>query len=52
MHFTCQLIVFCFPAFVLAHVILYFIDKKEAEKLNADLARFQEKQLNRSPIHE
>lgn len=32
--------------FVLSHIILYFIDKKEAEKLNADLARFQEKQMN------
>ena len=41
-----------FAVFVLSHIILYFIDRKEAEKLNADLARFQEKQLNRSPIHE
>ena len=35
-----------FVIFILAHVILYLIDKKEAEKLNADLARFQEKQMN------
>ena len=35
-----------FVVFVLTHVILYLIDKKEAEKLNADLARFQEKQMN------
>ena len=33
-----------FAVFVLSHIILYFIDRKEAEKLNADLARFQEKQ--------
>ena len=31
--------------FILTHVILYFIDRKEAEKLNTDLARYQEKQL-------
>lgn len=41
-----------FVVFVLSHVILYFIDKKEAEKLNADLSRYQEKQMNRSPINE
>ena len=35
-----------FVVFVLTHVILYLIDKKEAEKLNADLARFQDKKLN------
>ena len=35
-----------FVIFILAHVILYLIDRKEAEKLNADLARFQEKQMN------
>lgn len=34
-----------FVVFVLAHVILYFADRKEAEKLNADLARYQEKQI-------
>lgn len=34
-----------FVVFVLAHVILYFADRKEAEKLNADLARYQEKQM-------
>lgn len=36
-----------FAVFVLSHIILYFIDRKEAEKLNADLARFQEKQMDR-----
>ena len=41
-----------FAVFVLSHIILYFIDKKEAEKLNADLSRYQEKQMNGSPIHE
>jgi len=41
-----------FAVFVLAHVILYLIDKKEAEKLNADLSRYQEKQRNSSPVHE
>ena len=38
--------------FVLSHIIMYFIDKKEAEKLNEDLARFQAKQMNRLPVHE
>ncbi len=32
--------------FILTHVILYFIDRKEAEKLNTDLARYQEKQMH------
>jgi len=41
-----------FIVFVLSHIILYFIDKKEAEKLNADLSRYQEKQMNSSPINE
>ncbi len=41
-----------FAVFVLAHVILYLIDKKEAEKLNAALSRYQEKQMNGSPVHE
>jgi len=41
-----------FVVFVLTHIILYFIDRKEAEKLNADLSRYQEQQLNGSPIHE
>jgi hypothetical protein len=41
-----------FAVFVLSHIILYFIDKKEAEKLNADLARFQEKQMRVSPADE
>lgn len=39
-----------FAVFVLAHIILYFIDKKEAEKLNADLSRYQEKQMKSSPL--
>lgn len=39
-----------FSVFVLSHVILYFIDKKEAEKLNADLSRYQEKQMKGSPL--
>lgn len=30
--------------FVLSHFILYLIDRREAEKLSADLARYQEKQ--------
>ena len=41
-----------FVVFVLTHVILYCIDRKEAEKLNADLSRYQERQMNGSPIHE
>ena len=41
-----------FAVFVLSHIILYFIDKKEAEKLNADLVRFQEKQMRVSPADE
>ena len=36
--------------FVLSHLILYLIDKKEAVKLNADLSRFQEKQMNGSSL--
>ena len=35
-----------FAVFVLTHAILYFIDRKEAEKLNADLSRYQERQTN------
>ncbi len=38
-----------FAVFVLTHIILYFIDKKEAEAINADLSRYQEKQRNGSP---
>ena len=34
-----------FAVFVLTHIVLYIIDRKESEKLNADLARFQEKQM-------
>lgn len=30
--------------FVLSHIILYLVGKKEAEKLSADLLRYQEKQ--------
>lgn len=41
-----------FVVFILTHVIQYFIDRKEAEKLNADLSRYQERQMNGSPIHE
>ena len=41
-----------FAVFVLTHVILYFIDRKEAEKLNADLSRYQERQMNGSPVRE
>ena len=41
-----------FAVFILVHLILYLIDRKDAEKLNADLARFQEKQMNGSPVHE
>lgn len=33
-----------FAVYVLSHIILYFIDKKEAEKISADLARYQENQ--------
>ena len=29
--------------FLLTHIILYLVDRKEAEKLSADLARYQEK---------
>jgi hypothetical protein len=36
--------------FVLSHIILYFIDKKEAEKLNADLSQYQEKQATTYPL--
>ena len=36
-----------FAVFILSHIILYFADRKEAEKINADLARFQEKQMTR-----
>ena len=35
-----------FAVFVLSHIIMYLIDRKEAEKLNADLSRYQEKQMN------
>ena len=41
-----------FAVFVLSHIIMYLIDRKEAEKLNADLARFQEKQMRVSPADE
>lgn len=38
------LILGVFVVFVLSHIILYLADKKEAEKLSADLVRYQEKQ--------
>ena len=38
------LILGVFVVFVLTHIILYLADKKEAEKLSADLVRYQEKQ--------
>ena len=41
-----------FVVFILTHVILYFIDRKEAEKFNADLSRYQERQMNGLSIHE
>ena len=41
-----------FAVFVLTHIIQYLINKKDAEKLNADLSRYQERQMNGSPIHE
>ena len=34
--------------FVLSHLLLYLIDRQEAAKLNADLARYQEKQIAQS----
>ena len=34
--------------FLLTHIILYLADRKEAERLSADLARYQEKQINES----
>ena len=39
-----------FVVFILTHVIQYLIDRKEAEKLNADLSRYQERQMKDSPI--
>ena len=36
--------------FVLSHIILFLIDRKEAEKISADLTRYQEKQMNGSPV--
>ena len=32
--------------------ILYAVHDKQGQKLNADLARYQEKQRNGSPVHE
>ena len=37
-----------FAVFVLSHIIQYHIDRKEAEKISTDLARYQEKQMNGS----
>ncbi len=36
--------------FLLTHIILYLADRKEAERLSADLARYQEKQMNESAV--
>lgn len=36
--------------FLLTHIILYLADRKEAERLSADLARYQEKQINESAV--
>ena len=36
--------------FLLMHIILYLADRKEAERLSADLARYQEKQINESAV--
>ena len=33
-----------FAVYVLSHIILYFIDRREAEKISADIARYQENQ--------
>lgn len=33
-----------FAVYILSHIILYFIDRREAEKISADLARYQENQ--------
>ena len=33
-----------FAVYVLSHIILYFIDRREAEKISTDLARYQENQ--------
>ena len=37
-----------FTVFILTHMIQYHIDRKEAEKISEDLARYQEKQINGS----
>ena len=37
-----------FAVYVLSHIILYFIDRREAEKISADLARYQENQKDGS----
>jgi hypothetical protein len=37
-----------FIVFILSHMIQYHIDRKEAEKISADLAHYQEKQMNGS----
>ena len=37
-----------FIVFILSHMIQYHIDRKEAEKISEDLARYQEKQINGS----
>ena len=39
-----------FAVFVLSHLILFLIDRKEAGKISADLARYQEKQMSGSNL--
>jgi hypothetical protein len=34
---------------LLTNVLLYFLDKREAERLSADLTRYQEKHINSEP---
>ena len=39
-----------FAVFILSQFILYWMDRKEAKKLNADLIRYQEKQRDRETL--
>ena len=39
-----------FAVFVLSHLILFLIDRKEAGKISTDLARYQEKQMSGSNL--
>lgn len=41
-----------FLIFVLTNIILFFIDRKEAEELNTDLSRYQERQMYESQTQE